>query len=292
MIKINEIPSKVDLTSTRHYSQSHRTNSHHPLSEMRVIQRNLVYVINIHQDYADECILVQPTLFGQYGKILSISVKKNKTHTKKHFETHAYSAYIAFRNEIEASLCILSVDGCELGDQKLSASYGMTKYCSYYLDNQNCRNENCLFLHTPASEEDSYLLYDKQNKGFPKRSSKTIIFNLVGNLGFEKFAKYRAAMRRISEKMLKDAKNEKEFISTDSEQEMEEKLPSPLDLFEELKDVNPHLFINKEKVERENQSLKPVNEKEINPNVNKSWHFSSIKQQDKVKTVKPKSSVI
>jgi CCR4-NOT transcription complex subunit 4 len=247
-------------------------------------------VINIHQDYADECILVQPTLFGQYGKIMSISVKKNKGHSKKHYDNPAYSAYITFRNEIEASLCILSVDGCDLGGQKLSASYGMTKYCSYYLDDQNCRNENCLFLHTAASKEDSFSLYDKQSRGYPTRSSKTDIFELIGNMGFESFAKYRATIRRISEKISRDAKNEKQFMSSDSESEMNERLPSPLDLLVELKGLKPKLFVNK-KVERENQSLKPVLDKEINPNVNKSWHFSLVKDPVKVKT-KPIKSII
>jgi hypothetical protein len=179
------------------------------------------------------------------------------------------------------------VDGCELGGQKLSASYGMTKYCSYYLEDQNCRNENCLFLHKAAAKEDSFSLYDKHSRGYPTRSSKSEIFELIESLGLEFFSKYRANIRRISEKMTRDANNDKQFLSSDSDSEINEQLPSPLNLLIELKNSKPKLFITKEKLERENQSLKPVLDKEVNPNVNKSWHFSLVKQSPTVKTSKP-----
>ena len=259
----------------RHYSPSSRTSSRHPLSDIRVVQRNLVYVINIHQDFADECILVQPSLFGQYGKIKSISVKRNKSHSKKHYDVAVYSAYITFKTEVEASLCILSVDKFELGGQKLGVSYGMTKYCSYFLDGQTCRNDKCLFLHATAAEEDSFSLYDKQGRGYPTRSSQKEIFDLIGKVGEDIFGEYLRGVQKISRKMQKEEEEAGDFHS--SEEELE-KLPSPLNLVEILKKEKPGLFKVKEKILREGGSVKPNLEKANDFQVNKSWHFASLKE--------------
>ena len=266
----------------RHYSPCSRVSSRHPLSDIRVVQRNLVYVINIHQDFADECILVQPSLFGQYGKIKSISVKRNKGHSKKHYETAVYSAYITFKTEVEASLCILSVDKFELGGQKLGVSYGMTKYCSYFLDGHTCRNDKCLFLHATAAKEDSFSLYDKQGRGYPTKSSEKDIFELIGKVGVEVFTEYVQGVERIARKIKKE-EQEDHYHSSDDELE---KLPSPLQLVEKLKREKPELF--KGKIIRENQSVKPNLDKTNDIQVNKSWHFASINNEAKEKDISHK----
>ena len=36
------------------------------------------------------------------------------------------------------------------------ASYGTTKYCTYYLRGLNCQNPGCMYLHEPGEEADSY----------------------------------------------------------------------------------------------------------------------------------------
>lgn len=36
-----------------------------------------------------------------------------------------------------------------------SASYGTTKYCTYYLRNMTCPNPTCLYLHEPGEEADT-----------------------------------------------------------------------------------------------------------------------------------------
>jgi len=40
------------------------------------------------------------------------------------------------------------------------ASYGTTKYCTYYLRNMVCQNPNCMYLHEPGEEADSYTKED------------------------------------------------------------------------------------------------------------------------------------
>lgn len=35
------------------------------------------------------------------------------------------------------------------------ASYGTTKYCTYYLRNMTCPNPNCLYLHEQGEDMDT-----------------------------------------------------------------------------------------------------------------------------------------
>ena len=49
-------------------------NSRRHLCEFRVVQRNLVYVIGISAKIAHEHILKEPEFFGQFGKIIKLSL--------------------------------------------------------------------------------------------------------------------------------------------------------------------------------------------------------------------------
>ncbi|RPA96621.1 hypothetical protein L873DRAFT_1693773 [Choiromyces venosus 120613-1] len=102
------------------------------LSGLRVIQKNLVYVTGLNPRIPEEDLLQTlrgKSYFGQYGKIIKI---------------------------VDAEVCIDAVDGSQNGDRTLRATYGTTKYCSAYLRNEACPNRNCMFLHEPGEEADSY----------------------------------------------------------------------------------------------------------------------------------------
>lgn len=45
-------------------------------------------------------------------------------------------------------------------DLQTSASFGTTKYCSAYLRQQVCQNPNCMYLHEPGEDLDSYTRED------------------------------------------------------------------------------------------------------------------------------------
>lgn len=53
--------------------------------------------------------------------------------------------------------------GCNCGyllTRSHRAQYGTTKYCSAYLRNEQCTNRNCMFLHEPGEENDSFTRQD------------------------------------------------------------------------------------------------------------------------------------
>lgn len=73
------------------------------LFNMRVIQRNLVYVIGLAPEISHESELVKDEYFGQYGYITKVIVNKDKPFHPKSPNGPTYSAYITYSNDKEAS---------------------------------------------------------------------------------------------------------------------------------------------------------------------------------------------
>ncbi len=120
---------------------------------IRIIQRNLVYVIGISQKYAEENILRRYEFFSQFGSITKIIINKRGINSELKgadscgLETTA-SAYITYSSPLEAKWCIEEVDESILDGKVLRCTYGTTKYCSFYLKGVLCQNNECMYLHT------------------------------------------------------------------------------------------------------------------------------------------------
>lgn len=126
------------------------------LSSVRVIQRNLVYIIGIPSSLADEDLLQHKEYFGQYGKVMKVSVSRNAGGSIQYSATNTCSVYITYSKEEEAVRCIQSVHGYVLEDKPLKACFGTTKYCHAWLRNTPCNNPDCLYLHEVGTQEDSF----------------------------------------------------------------------------------------------------------------------------------------
>ncbi|KAL1544165.1 RING-type E3 ubiquitin transferase [Salvia divinorum] len=126
------------------------------LTNMRVIQRNLVYVVGLPMNLADEDLLQCREYFGQYGKALKVSISRTATGAIQQFANSTCSVYITYSKEEEAVRCIQSVHGFVLDGKPLRACFGTTKYCHSWLRNVLCSNPECLYLHEIGSQEDSF----------------------------------------------------------------------------------------------------------------------------------------
>jgi hypothetical protein len=127
------------------------------LTNIRVVQRNLVYVTNLSLDLAKEEVLRKHEYFGQYGKIAKMVVNRSNV-----YQGSSVSCYVTYKKPEEAYRCIETVDGCLLNDKVLRASFGTTKYCSYFLRNRPCTNPDCMYLHELGDEKDSFTKEDMQ----------------------------------------------------------------------------------------------------------------------------------
>ncbi|KAJ6188568.1 hypothetical protein N7519_003476 [Penicillium mononematosum] len=131
------------------------------LAGVRVVQKNLVYVIGLNPTIRDENQLLQTLrgreYFGQYGEIEKIVVSKAKPGGNPN---QGIGVYVTFSRKADAAMCINAVDGSGNGDRVLRAQYGTTKYCSSFLRNEQCNNRNCTFLHETGEDSDSYSRQD------------------------------------------------------------------------------------------------------------------------------------
>ncbi|KAI4925573.1 hypothetical protein J4E85_007452 [Alternaria conjuncta] len=130
------------------------------LSGLRVVQKNLVYVTGLTPTIREDELLKTlrgDDYFGQYGKILKIVVSKAKENAQ---HQQSVGVYVTFARKEDAEKCINAVDGSQNGERTLRAQFGTTKYCSAYLRGETCNNRNCMFLHEPGEDNDSFTRQD------------------------------------------------------------------------------------------------------------------------------------
>ena len=142
---------------------NHRYNNSHnyrekqdmeELSDARIITKNLVYIIGLSSNIAHKEKLNKYEYLGQYGTIQKIVVNRSKAYNLNSVHGPSYSAYVTYSKPYEASIAILSLDDKMIDNHIIRASFGTTKYCSYFLKGIECTNKECLFLHKLAGEND------------------------------------------------------------------------------------------------------------------------------------------
>lgn len=154
------------------------------LAGLRVVQKNLVYVTGLNPPCNPEdlhSVLRSDKYFGQYGKILKIVIN-TKTPTAlgshHHHQNPGLVVYVTFAKKEDALKCINELDGSLCDGRVLRAAHGTTKYCSSYLRGHPCPNPNCMFLHEPGEEADSYTRKDLSTQ----QGIKMSMMGLGGNL--------------------------------------------------------------------------------------------------------------
>lgn len=76
------------------------------LANLRVIQKNLVYVIGLAPELANEDVLRSQEYFGQYGDITKVVVNTNSPYNATKAGP-SYSAYLTFSHPRESAIAIL-----------------------------------------------------------------------------------------------------------------------------------------------------------------------------------------
>jgi RNA recognition motif-containing protein len=126
------------------------------LAGLRVIQRDLVYVIGIPTEIAHEEQLSRSEYFGQYGPIKKIAVNHQISYAT-HQRCPTVSAYITFHSVEDAWECVFALENFSFNGHPIKASFGTTKYCSSFLAGQpKCNNPDCTYLHVTGDPEESF----------------------------------------------------------------------------------------------------------------------------------------
>ena len=92
------------------------------LAGIRVVQKNLVYVVGLSQKSSEEEFLRTlrgPQYFGQYGKITKIVVSKAKEGQNNANNNNSIGVYVTFESREDAAKCIAAVDGSQNAERTL-----------------------------------------------------------------------------------------------------------------------------------------------------------------------------
>ena len=139
-------------------------NDRKHLVNVRVVQRNLVYVVGLTAPYCREETLRRHHLLTRYGKIAKLQTSLPKPADiaaagrsgAGRAENLTGSAYVTYAREEDAARCIRGLDGSTLDGKVLRASLGTTKYCNAFLRHQTCGNPECMYLHDIGEAKDSF----------------------------------------------------------------------------------------------------------------------------------------
>lgn len=129
------------------------------LSNIRVIQKHLVFVVGLSNKMADPEILKRSEYFGKYGKIMKIVINPNTNYAGP--QGPSASAYITYTKEEDALKAIQSINTMQ-PPLKIRASLGTTKYCTHFLRNMQCSKTDCMYLHDVGDKTASFTKEDMQ----------------------------------------------------------------------------------------------------------------------------------
>ena len=171
------------------------------------ILKNTVFISNIPKEFFTKEILYQKKFLGQYGHINQMFlINNNKIEN---------SVIVQFDTVNQAALSIIALNNFEINKNiKIKISYYNTRYCHYFLNNKECQNPNCLFIHT--SKINDYLYKEiNMNEYFNSfqfalnilnvslDSFKIIYEKIIGEKYFEKYEKFP----KMTIKKLKNEEN-------------------------------------------------------------------------------------
>ncbi|XP_057297826.1 uncharacterized protein LOC130628825 [Hydractinia symbiolongicarpus] len=148
------------------------------LSNIRVIQRHLVFVVGLSNKMADADVLRRPEYFGKYGKIVKIVINPNTNYAGP--QGPSASAYITYTREEDALKAILAINNMQ-PPLKIRASLGTTKYCTHYLRNMQCPKADCMYLHDVGDNAASFTKDDMQ-AGKHQLFEKDLLDNYVASV--------------------------------------------------------------------------------------------------------------
>lgn len=117
----------------------------------RIVQRNLIYISGLPEALINKKILQGNQFFGQYGQIEKITMCRQKN---RYYKKPQKFVYIYFSNSYEASLAVLGTNFYSVNGQKIHVSFGMSRFCHFFLMGKPCESKSCSYVHYIPLESD------------------------------------------------------------------------------------------------------------------------------------------
>ncbi|XP_070200178.1 CCR4-NOT transcription complex subunit 4-like isoform X2 [Littorina saxatilis] len=130
------------------------------LANVRVVQRNLVFVVGLSPRLAEPEVLKKHDYFGKFGKIHKVVINQSTSYAGS--QGPSASAYVTYVRTEDALRAILAVNNVHVDGRTLKTSLGTTKYCSHFLRSSQCMKPDCMYLHDLGEEAASFTKEEMQ----------------------------------------------------------------------------------------------------------------------------------
>lgn len=91
------------------------------------MEKNIIYVRGLPKQLLKPAVLKKKELFGQYGRIKKVLIKK-KEETSRETDIN-----IIYSTPLEACVAILCTNNFPINNSKIRVSFGMSKFCVAFL---------------------------------------------------------------------------------------------------------------------------------------------------------------
>ncbi|XP_067647294.1 myb-like protein I [Eurosta solidaginis] len=164
------------------------TENRKHLSNVRVVQKNLVFVVGLPPRLADAEVLKKHEYFGKYGKIHKVVINPSTAYAG--VQGPSASAYVTYVQNNDALRAIQSVNtrNIIIDGRLIKTSLGTTKYCSHFMKNQVCPKGDCMYLHELGDPEASFTkeeMHQGKHQEYEKRLHDALLVssNSTGGSG-------------------------------------------------------------------------------------------------------------
>lgn len=130
------------------------TENRKHLANVRVVQKNLVFVVGLPMRLADADVLKKHDYFGKFGKIHKVVINQSTSYAGS--QGPSASAYVTYHRQEDALRAIEAVNNIVVDGRTIKTSLGTTKYCSHFMRNQACPKPDCMYLHDLGDQEASF----------------------------------------------------------------------------------------------------------------------------------------
>ncbi|XP_012284269.1 uncharacterized protein LOC105701780 isoform X2 [Orussus abietinus] len=130
------------------------TENRKHLANVRVVQKNLVFVVGLPMRLADADVLKRHEYFGKFGKIHKVVINQSTSYAGS--QGPSASAYVTYQRQEDALRAIEAVNNIVVDGRTIKTSLGTTKYCSHFMRNQACPKPDCMYLHDHGDKEASF----------------------------------------------------------------------------------------------------------------------------------------
>ncbi|XP_015602796.1 uncharacterized protein LOC107271372 isoform X3 [Cephus cinctus] len=130
------------------------TENRKHLANVRVVQKNLVFVVGLPMRLADADVLKRHEYFGKFGKIHKVVINQSTSYAGS--QGPSASAYVTYQRQEDALRAIEAVNNIVVDGRTVKTSLGTTKYCSHFMRNQACPKPDCMYLHDLGDQEASF----------------------------------------------------------------------------------------------------------------------------------------